>query len=187
MTKIKTSASDPLKIDEVIVPGTGGRIGMTLLPGRSDDQSIYGNHWRRDLAADLDALRRLDPALVITLNESHEFARLGVPGFEQALAESGLPWRHIPIPDGGVPDRTFERAWAKAGREARDALRAGKLVVIHCRAGLGRTGTIAARLLAELGTPQLAAIEAVRTARGPHAVETRDQERYVLATQQVEE
>ncbi len=187
MTKIKTSETDPLKIDVVAVPGTGGRIGMTLFPGRCDDRSIYGNTWRRDLAADLDAIRRLDPALVITLNEAREFTLLGVPGFEQALAESGLPWRHLPIPDGGVPDRTFERAWAKTGREVRDALRAGRLVVIHCRAGLGRTGTIAARLLAELGTPQLAAIETVRTARGPHAVETRDQERHVLATQPVED
>lgn len=174
-----TSITHPLRIDIVSVPGTSGRIGMTLCPGRSDDQSVNGNRWRRDLNADLEAIRSLDPFLLITLNESREFAGLGVPDFERTLAASGLPWRHLPIPDGGVPGDAFERAWETVGREAREGLRAGGLVVIHCRAGLGRTGTIAARLLVELGTPAKAAIAAVREARSLDAVETREQEAHV--------
>jgi hypothetical protein len=172
MNERKTSITDPLQVDIVNVPGTSGRIGMTLCPGRSDDQSVYGNHWRRDLVADLDAIRSLDPVLLITLNESNEFPGLGVPDFERVVAASDLPWRHLPIPDGGLPGPAFERAWKTVGREAREGLRAGGLVVIHCRAGLGRTGTIAARLLVELGpTSPEAAILAVREARSQHAVE----------------
>jgi protein-tyrosine phosphatase len=187
MNERKTSITDPLKIDIVNVPGTSGRIGMTLCPGRSDDQSVYGNRWRRDLNADLEAIRSLDPFLLITLNEPHEFTDLGVPDFERVLAASDLPWRHLPIRDGGVPGTAFERAWKTVGREAREGLRAGGLVVIHCRAGLGRTGTIAARLLVELGpTSPEAAILAVREARSGHAVEPQ-QESHVHQTRRIVE
>ncbi|MGP6157172.1 MAG: hypothetical protein ACLPYS_06635 [Vulcanimicrobiaceae bacterium] len=177
------SSSKGELVDEVAVPGTTGRIGMALFPGRCDD--LNDNHWRRDLALDLEAIRRLDPSLLVTLNEPHEFEILGVPDFEKTLERSGLPWRHLPIPDGGVPGPDFERARQHVGREAREALRAGGLIVIHCRAGLCPTDTIAARLLVGLGTSPQAAIAAVRKARGPTMIETRAQERHVLSTRPI--
>jgi protein-tyrosine phosphatase len=186
MNVYKTSTTDPLIVNEVTFPRTGGRIGMTLCPGRSDDRSMFGNRWRRDMTADLEVIRQLKPALLITLNEPHEFKLLGVPDFESSLAASALPWRHLPIRDGDVPGPAFERAWLTVGREARDYLRAGRLVVIHCRAGLGRTGTIAARLLVEIGMKPQAAIDAVRTAR-PQTFETLAQKTHVLKTLRVDE
>ena len=53
-------------------------------------------------------------------------------------------------------------------------------MVIQCRGGLGRAGTIAARLLVELGMRPDAAVRRVRDARGPGAVETPAQEAHVL-------
>ena len=52
-------------------------------------------------------------------------------------------------------------------------------MLVHCRGGLGRAGTIAARLLIELGIEPATAIERVRAVR-PGAIETRAQEEYVL-------
>ena len=62
----------------------------------------------------------------------------------------------------------------------RDRLRSGFDVLIHCRGGLGRAGTIAARLLVELGMRPDAAVRRVRDARGPDAIETPAQEAHVL-------
>ena len=86
---------------------------------------------------------------------------------------------HLPIADVATPDERFEQQWETAGVELRWTLRGGRDVVIHCRDGLGRAGTIGARLLIELGMEPKATIKRVRTAR-PGAIETRQQEDYAL-------
>jgi ADP-ribosyl-[dinitrogen reductase] hydrolase len=173
----RTSSSHPLRIDVASVPGGNGSIGMTLCPGRCDRLSV-DEEWARDLEADLAVIAAWQPSLVLTLVEEHEFAMLGVPEFAFAMRGAGLPWRHLPIRDAGVPDAAFERGWSTVGAEARRVLLDGGRVLLHCRAGLGRTGMIAARLLVELGTSPDAAITAVRRAR-IGTIETPSQERHV--------
>lgn len=151
---------------------------MTLCPGRRD--RLNADHvWERDLAADLAVIVAWKPQLVLTLLEDHEFANHGIPDFGARVRALGLRWEHVPIRDGGVPDARFDRAWPTVGAEVREILESGGRVLIHCRAGLGRTGMIAARLLIELGEEPAAAIRAVRGARAG-AIETPPQERYVL-------
>jgi len=186
MSNIRTSESDPLRIDVVRVPNTRGQIGMMMLPGRYSSISSFDNVWQRDLRLDLAVIEKLGPALVLTLNESREFASLGVPQFETVLRESPLPWHHLPIPDGGVPDATFERTWETVGPIARAAIADGGIVVIHCRAGLGRTGMLAARLLVEFGTLPDVAIAMVRAAR-PYTIENAIQENHVRSIRPIEE
>jgi ADP-ribosylglycohydrolase len=93
----------------------------------------------------------------------------------------GLEWHHLPIDDTDVPDAGFERAWVYSGLRLRRHLLAGSKVLLHCLGGLGRSGTIAARLLVELGTTPDAAIRAVRVARAG-AIETPAQEAHVAAS-----
>lgn len=177
----RTSISHPLRIDAVGVPASDGKIGMTLCPGRRDALSVDGP-WERDLAADIAVVIAWQPALVITLVEEKEFALLGVPDFaaamESACVAAGVRWVQVSIADAGVPDRAFELAWIDVGAFARAALAAGGRVLLHCRAGLGRTGMIAARLLVELGVPSDDAIRSVRAAR-PNTIETVAQEKHV--------
>jgi ADP-ribosyl-[dinitrogen reductase] hydrolase len=87
-------------------------------------------------------------------------------------------WFHLPIVDVSIPDERFEREWELAGQELRSILRRRLDVLVHCRGGLGRAGTIAARLLIELGMEPTKAIERVRALR-PGAIETNDQVRFV--------
>lgn len=49
---------------------------------------------------------------------------------------------------------------------------------MHCKGGLGRAGTVAARLLIEFGQAPEDAIACVRAAR-PGAIETHQQETYL--------
>src|SRR5512133_3212363 len=96
---------------------------------------------------------------------------LGVAGLGEAVEALGLDWFHLPVADVDVPDSRFEDHWVLAGLRLRRRLAAGGRILVHCQGGLGRAGTIAARLLVELGWQPWAAIAAVRLAR-PGAMES---------------
>jgi len=173
---MRTSETDPIKIAEVSLEGFGGRIGITLCPGKRD----VGALWARDLDSDLDAIRAWGASAVVCFMELHELALLRVERLPAAVREHAMEFVHLPIVDVSTPSRTFEDAWAEAGPDLLRRLRGGASVLLHCRGGLGRSGMIAARLLVELGEAPASAIRRVRAAR-PGAIETPAQERYVLA------
>ncbi len=176
--RIRTSTSHPLRIDELSVEGVGGLIGITFCPGKRGE-SLRNWRWERDLRADLDEIMRWGAGVIVTLLEDHELQLLGVPDLGFEVATRGMEWFHLPIVDVAPPDARFELGWNSAGPKVRAALHAGTNVLIHCRGGLGRAGTVAACLLVELGVEPRDAIDDVRRARHG-AIETSAQEDYVL-------
>jgi ADP-ribosyl-[dinitrogen reductase] hydrolase len=175
-TAPNTSQSHPLRIDSVKVPN-GGLIGMTICPGKKQGQSWSGS-WFRDLATDLDAIQEWGATTIVTLMELDELVAVGADKIGEAAEARGLDWYFLPISDVSTPDTQFEITWAYAGHRLRDTLRRGCRVLIHCRAGLGRTGMIAGRLLVELGMEGTVAIDAVRKARSG-TIQTSEQEDHV--------
>ena len=98
----------------------------------------------------------------------------------QRVRERGMDWHHLPIVDLTAPGPVFEETWHPVAMTLRHRISAGGRVLVHCRGGLGRAGTVAACLLMEFGVAAPEAIQRGRTAR-PNAIETSAQERYVLA------
>ena len=179
MKSTKTSQSDPLRIDNLAIEGLTGVIGLTFCPGKKQRGAISGD-WDRDLAADLEAIRSWGAKALVTLMESEELTavRVRLSELDEKTASFGLEWHHLPIRDVDVPDERFEDLWTYSGVRLRSLLVKGEKVVIHCLGGLGRTGTVAGRLLVEFGVTPRDAINAVRSARAG-TVETRKQEEYV--------
>jgi ADP-ribosyl-[dinitrogen reductase] hydrolase len=172
----KTSITHPLEVYGVAAGN--GRVGMCMCPGKCQPHAATGP-WDRDLALDMDAIKAFDAAILVTLMEMHELDKaVPVQDLAAAVHARGMDWLHIPIVDFGAPDETFERAWQIHGLTVRDALQAGKNVVVHCRGGRGRSGLLAARILVELGEDPEAAIKAVR-ASNPLAIETPVQEEHI--------
>ena len=169
----------PLRISMVHAPG-GGTLGLVHCPGRNQ-VGDPGRRWRRDLAADVAVIATWRPSAVLTLLEAHEISRLGVPDLARALQANGLEWHHLPIPDMGTPGPEFVDAWDRTKGRVLGSLGRGERVLIHCAAGLGRTGMLAARLLTELGMSPVDAIRRVRAAR-PGAIETEAQAAWVSSS-----
>ncbi len=169
----RTSMTNPLMIDAAASPG-GGLIGVTICPGKKITER-FNTSWERDLDTDMAVVQAWRPQAVVTLMEQHELERFQVAPLGQQVRDRGIAWHHLPIRDVDVPGAAFEAAWSYSGLRLRAILAGGGRVLVHCRGGLGRTGTIAARLLIELGTAPEAAIRAVRAAR-PSTIETAAQE-----------
>lgn len=175
----KTSVTHPLQIAEVSSPKFEGQIGVTFCPGKKQ-RSAYSGQWDRDLGTDLDAIREWGASAVVTLVEDHELEALAVPHMGDAVRTRGMVWHHLPIRDVSVPGERFEAQWCDVGAELRQLVKSGSKVLVHCKGGLGRAGTVAARLLVELGVPSKTAVAQVRHVR-PGAIETSAQLAYVLA------
>lgn len=150
---------------------------MTLCPGKKQRGALSGD-WNRDLDEDLGAICKWGASSIVSMIEEAELVELSVANLGERAEALGLDWYHLPVEDGDVPGADFEALWTFAGHRLRRALQGGERILIHCKGGLGRTGTIAARLLVELGEPPRQAIAMVRAAR-PHTIETRTQELYV--------
>lgn len=155
--------------------GLPGRLGLTSAPGK----------WRDGLDPSSDTLLRDDlvrlrdhhgTRLLVTLTEELEMRKLGISRLLPTARRLGLRTLWFPIPDVSVP-RDVEDAAPPVRRIVR-AMRRGETVVVHCRGGLGRSGTIAACCLVALGRGAEEAIALVRAVR-PGAVEIRAQEAFV--------
>lgn len=154
---------------------------MSLCPGKIDPWAMTGPV-HRNLDDDLAVIKYWGAALVITLLEDFELGLLGVNNLGQAVAASGMEWRQWPVLDGSALRlRKNQEAdqWTGQVQEFAARLDNGEKIFIHCRGGLGRTGTLAARILIEKGIGAQRAIEIIRTARAG-AIETREQEQYLL-------
>lgn len=165
---MRTSITHPLLIDDLAV--ANGRLGLTFCPGKKGG-SLFGDSWDRDLDTDLDAVREWRATVVVTLVEAAELSLLQVEGLGEGIQRRGMDWLHLPILDLEAPDALWMSLWEPVSRRLHAALEAGGRVLVHCRGGLGRAGTVAALLLIERGEDAGQAIARVRAVR-PGAIET---------------
>lgn len=116
-----------------------------------------------DLSYDLQALRRVGVTCLITLTERE-------PEVEE-MRQYGIGNVWSPIPDMAAPTLTQAAAICI---KIDKAMLQNKAVAVHCRAGLGRTGTVLAAYLIWEGSDALTALETVRRVE-PRWVQSEEQ------------
>ena len=145
----RTSKTHPIEVGWL----EEGRLGLTFAPGKRAS-SLSGPPWERDLRADLGRLVEHHGArLLVSLVEDHELVSLHIPDLVAACQQAALEVIRFPIVDGSVPHDLG--AVQQLVETITLRVRGGSTVVVHCRGGLGRAGTIGGCSLAGLGkTPE---------------------------------
>ena len=148
-------------------PGLRGGQPKTTTPGSTTA-----------LEADLTLLASNGATDLVTLIGEDERGKLGVGALPRLAGENGLSWREFPITDRTAPASGRQAEFDQLLDELLTDLAAGRRVTIHCQAGLGRTGLLAAGLLVQSGIGPDDAIARVRSAR-PGSIETSGQEDFI--------
>ena len=162
--KTITSEDEPLRVDFLPDLGLQGTVGLTMLPGRKSLSFGDSPLWDRDMQQDLERLKQVYyTRALVTLIEPHEFEDCGVGALFPLSQTLGIEDAWFPIRDHFVP----------ASVEAFDGLLqtlvkrvgGGQNIVLHCKAGKGRTGLTAGCLLVYLGWEPDEAIKVVHATR----------------------
>ncbi len=129
-----------------------GRLYLTAMPGRYEPISEFEARMSRLSISHVVCLTPLDEVIARS------------PGYYEIITTGEHQWqfKHLPIPDFGVPDdRT---AFLDLTRTMAGFIVSGDAILVHCGAGIGRTGTFAMVLTLVLGMDRLDGAAAVRMA-----------------------
>lgn len=146
-----------------------GRLTLSIAPGKKDTK------WNRDLQTDLDVIKLADIDIIVCLLEWSELRLLNIENYPKIAQEQGLMFYHLPIKDRGSPTQKDIEVLIPSLVEH---LTMGENILVHCRGGLGRAGTITACCLCHFGFTSESAISSIRQNR-PGAIQTRKQEECV--------
>ena len=123
--------------------------------------SMPGYYEKCELA--FSELLEKDIQTVISLTSLDEI-RTKAPDYAKAIEAGSLPFNRIsfPIRDFSVPDD--RDAYLRLVKETASNIAGGESMLVHCAAGIGRTGMFAASVLLALGLKKPDALAHVRAA-----------------------
>lgn len=144
------------------------RIAVTSCPPGDGDLAAHVAGWK---AEGID--------LVVSLQQLEERAKWGVLDEDRHCERRGIVFRSFPIADHDVPESVD--AFAEFTRDMHREVISGKSMLVHCLAGIGRTGLLTSGVLFLLGVPRASIGDVLRRSRGFAMPET-DEQRAWLGT-----
>jgi len=131
------------------------------------------------LSTSVSEIEEKEIDIVVSLTSLEEI-RQKSPGYAKAIDDKSLGFERMefPIIDFGIPQDSI--AFLNLVKNLADRLKSGENLLIHCGAGIGRTGTLAASVLISLGKDLNESLDAVRNAgSNPETEEQMDLVRWI--------
>ena len=136
----------------------------------------------RNIQTDLSNFKSQEISIIICLLNDYELRSIGVnvDQYKHTCARLEITFIQYPIIEMAAPD-SIGSLEANVMVPVIQALTEGRVVLIHCRGGIGRAGTIACCLLLKLhiSSSPNQAISLVRSRRDNRCVESRKQEDFI--------
>ena len=149
-------------------------VGLSHCPGKISPKE--GSQSR--LKNDLRVLQDQDVSCLVSLLTKEELLNLKIRDFDKFIRTEGFKHYIEPIMDMSIPTgKTSVDLICKLISNILFEVESHKNVVIHCNAGLGRTGMVAGLLLKKMGLIA-EPIKHIRKFR-PGSIETHEQETFV--------
>jgi protein-tyrosine phosphatase len=152
-----------------VIPRDGrGRLATMACP--------RGGDWLDD---ELDALKNAGVGVLVSALTNPELAELQLNAEPELARQAGLTYVSFPIPDRGAPEGVA--AVTDLVGQLEERLTGGEFIVVHCRAGIGRSSLIAAAVLVREGLSPEEAWERISAARGLSVPDTEAQRAWLAA------
>lgn len=146
------------------VPCPVGALSMMPCPPSVDAPAIFAD------------LRDAGVTHVLSMLAQDEAAALGMADEVELCAAQGITFLAHPIEDYGLPQMN---AFADLVQKITELLREDAHVTVHCKAGIGRSGTVASCVLVALGADPATAQNQVSEARGVAVPDTAEQAAFI--------
>jgi protein-tyrosine phosphatase len=132
----------------------------------------------KDLLGDVQIIKDLNIKCLISLMEKDELNHFGAKNLFKELDQNKIKWIHFEIKNFGIPTLNQDDELNSHIKTINQRILNGENVYIHCMAGLGRTGMLAALILIKLGLQIKQSIQIIINTR-PGSIETEAQENFV--------
>ncbi|MBO0798587.1 MAG: dual specificity protein phosphatase family protein [Blastocatellia bacterium] len=136
-----------------------------------------GGEWLEDA---IRSLREMGVDVLVSTLTDEEILEEDVSLADEAryCENNRIEFLRFPVPDHTAPP--LDEKLVKFIQELSARVASGKDIAIHCRAGLGRSTTIAACLMVSAGINPIRACEMISAARGFTVPETDDQRNLIV-------
>ena len=165
---------DNFPISWIPVPGKDNQsFGVSNCPGKHQNSLLK----KLSLKNDLNSIWNQEINCIVSLITKDELKKLDINDFERTITEYGFEHYSVEIQDLGIPSTNQLGTFKILTKNIIVAIKTEKKVLIHCNAGLGRSGLFAGILVKEM-TDINHQIDYIRKFR-KGAIETKEQEEFI--------
>ncbi len=136
-----------------------------------------------DIGNEFADISRAGIKQIVSLLEAHEANEAGLKDENLLTTQNGMRFVSYPIKDRSLPESVV--AFSKFTKDLYHQIAGGRSTVIHCWAGIGRTGIVAAGVLLHCGFSTKEAFDHISLHRGLQVPDTMEQYNWIQQNERI--